>query len=205
MCKRIDRGNKTRLEPTAMGYRESESNDSDDRGDDKRKKPSRRSGVELEAVKVSVGVVFLDKLDDVVSGGSKRDVVGHAHAGMQDGDELALGIEDGCARVALAGKVTVLLAEIEDRDLPGFVPELVTRIGLKLREATKGKVGRLPILGNDETSVAMFVHEVRIGQACGVDKTRQPEEMVVRVREGRRVGAIGVEERRDLVVGVLAG
>lgn len=135
------------------------------------------SGVELEALEIGVRVAFLDELDDVVTRSSERDVVGHAswHAGMQDGDELAFGVEDGGARVAFAGKVAVLLAEVKYRDLPGIVLELVTRISLQLREATKGKVGRLPILGNDEASVAILVQKVGIGQACGVDTARQPE------------------------------
>ncbi len=72
------------------------------------------SGVELEAVEIGVGVAFLDELDDEVTGGSKRDVIGHAprHAGMQDGNELAFDVEDGCTRVAFAGKAAVLLAEV---------------------------------------------------------------------------------------------
>ena len=121
---------------------------------------------------------------------------------MQDGDELALGVEDGRARVAFAGKVAVFHAEVEDRDLPGIVPELVARISLQLRQATKGEVGRLPILGNDKAGVAVLVQKVRIGQACGVDIARQPEEVVLRVLEG---GQVGAEERVDLAAGVLAG
>lgn len=74
--------------------------------------------------------MFLDELEDEVTGSSECDVVGHApwHAGMQDGNELAFGVEDGCARVAFGGKAAVLRAEVEDRDLPGITPELVTRI-----------------------------------------------------------------------------
>lgn len=59
-------------------------------------------------------IAFLDELDNIVTWSSECDIVGHApwHAGMQDGDELAFGIEDGCARVAFSGKVAVLLAEV---------------------------------------------------------------------------------------------
>jgi len=127
--------------------------------------------------------VFFDELDDVVTRSSECDVVGHWHAGMQDGDELAFGVEDGCARIAFAGKVAELLAEVEDGDLPGVVLELVTSISLQLRAATKSKVSRLPILGNDEAIVAILV-----------------QKMVVRVLEGVRV-----ENRVYLVAGVFAG
>ncbi len=58
------------------------------------------------------------------------------------------------------------------------------------------------MLGDDEPSVAILVQKVGTGQACGVDIARQPEEMVVWVLE---VGGIGVEERADLVAGILAG
>jgi len=45
---------------------------------------------------------------------------------MQDCDELAPSIEDGCDRVAFARKFTMLLAEIEGCDLPEIVLELIT-------------------------------------------------------------------------------
>lgn len=143
----------------------------------RQKKDFETSGVELEALEIGVRVAFLDELDDVVTRSSERDVVGHSpwHAGMQDSDELAFGVEDCGARVAFAGKVAVFLAEVKYRDLPRIVLELVTCISLQLREATKGKVGRLPILGNDEASIAILVQKVGIGQACGVDTARQPE------------------------------
>jgi len=101
------------------------------------KKDIETSGVELEAVEIGVRVAFLYELDDVVTRSSERDMVGHWHAGMQDGDELAFGVEDGCARVAFAGKVAVLLAEVENGDLPGVRLELATGISLQLRAATK--------------------------------------------------------------------
>ena len=70
--------------------------------------------------------------------GSESDVVGHS--GMQEGDQLAFSIENGCARVTFAGEVAVLLAEVEDCNLPGNLVE-PAGVGLQLREVTKGKIG----------------------------------------------------------------
>ena len=112
-----------------MGYKESRRNHSVIEAITK-EKGFKTSGVELEAVEISMGVVFLDKLDDVVTRGSERDVV--RHAGMQDGNELAFSVEDGCARVAFSRKVAMLLAEVEDCDLPGIMFKLVTCISLQL-------------------------------------------------------------------------
>lgn len=186
---------------------ESQRKDSDDRGEDT-EKDVETSGCDLgklEAVKISVRVVFLDEFDNVVTRGSKGDVVGHSsgHSGMQESDQLAFSVENGCARVTFAGEVAALLAIVEDRDLPGILVGLAAGVGLQLREATKGKIRRLPILGDDEGRVVIVVREARISKAGGVDITQQPEKMVVWVIEGS-VGDIEVEERDDLVAGKLA-
>ncbi len=91
---------------------------------------SQYQGSNLRQSKSAVGVAFLDELDDEVTWGSKRDVVGHAprHAGMQDGNELAFDVKMAAPESPLPEKRAVLLAEVEDRDLPGTVLERVTRI-----------------------------------------------------------------------------
>ena len=110
--------------------------------------------------------------------GSKGNMVRHAtgHSRVQDGDQLALRVEDSCARVTLSREITVLPAPpVEDRDLPGIVSEIAAGVRLELRLATKGKIGRLPILGNGEARVVILVKEVRVREGCGVDETQEPE------------------------------
>lgn len=133
-----------------------------------------------------MGVAFLDDLDDVVSGSAKSDMVGHppGHAGMQEGDQLAFCVEDSCARVTMAREVAMLLVEVEDGDLPGIALEFITGIRLQPGEATKGKIGRLSILGHDEARVALVVPEVGIRQTCGVDATQKSKEVIFRVLKG---------------------
>lgn len=88
-------------------------------------------------------VVFLDEIDDVVAGGSKRDMIGHApwHSRMQDGDDLAFSVEYGCPRVTFAREVAGLLVKVEDRDLPRLLVKLTAGIGFQLGVATEGEIG----------------------------------------------------------------
>lgn len=163
---------------------------------------------ELRAGEIGVGVLFLDELLDVVTRSPKGNVVRLAtgHSGVQDGDQLALRVEDSCARVTLSREITVLPAPpVEDRNLPGLANEIATGVRLELGLATKGKIGRLPGLGNGEARVVVLVEEVRVREGCGVDETRELEQMVLRVLECRGVGGVGVEAGDDLVAGELAG
>src|SRR6201999_1246354 len=121
------------------------------------------------------------------------------HARMQQGDDLAFGVEDDRARIAVVREVAALLVVVEDGDLPGVVPELVAMVRLQLRVASKGEVRCLPMLGNYEAGVTLFVHEVGVRQACGADKARNAEEMIRRVLKDGWVGRIGVEGRGDLL------
>ena len=162
----------------------------------------------LHAGEISVGVVRLDEVDDVVSRSAEGNVVGHAtrHARMQDGDELALSIENSRARVTFIREVPVLPATIvEDGNLPGLAREIATGVGLQLRLATKGKIGLLAILRNDEAGFVILVEEVGAREACGVDATQKPELMILGVLEDRWVGGVGIEAGDDLVAGELAG
>ena len=162
----------------------------------------------LEAGEIGVGVLFLDDLVDVVTRSSERDMVGHSagHSGVQEGDQLALRVEDSCARVALCREITMLPApEVKNRDFPGLALEIPTGVRLELGLATKGKVGRLPVFGNDEARVVVLVEEVRGREACGIDASQEPEQMVLRVLEYGGVGGVGVEAGDDLVASELAG
>ena len=94
--------------------------------------------------------------------------------------------------------------KVKDCNLPGLAPEIPTGVRLELGLATKGKVGRLPLLGNGEARVVVLVEEVWVREACGVDATQEPEEVVRRVVEYRGVGSVGVEAGDDLGVGELA-
>ena len=60
--------------------------------------------VVLEAGEIGVGVLFHDDLVDVVTRSSKRDMVRHAmgHSRVQERDQLALRVEDSCARVTFS-------------------------------------------------------------------------------------------------------
>ena len=77
-------------------------------------------------------------------------------------------------------------------------------VRFQLRVATKGKIGRLPVLGHYEARVTLVIHEVGVRQACGVNPAQKSEDMVFRVLKDRWVGGIGVEKRIDLRAGVLA-
>ena len=161
----------------------------------------------LEAGEIGVGVLFPDDLVDVVTRSSKCDMVRHAtgHSGVQEGDQLALCIEDSRARVTSSREITMLSApEVKDCNLPGLAPEMPTGVRLELGLVTEGKVGRLPILGNGEVRVVVLVEEVRVREACGVDATQEPEEVVYRVLEYEGVGGVGVEEGDDLGASELA-
>ena len=162
----------------------------------------------LQAGEIGVGVLLRDKLHDVVTRGSECDMVGHAtvgHSGVQEGDQLALRVEDSCARVTFSREIAVLSAPpVEDRDLPGLALEIPTGVRLELGLATKGKVGRLPLLGNGEARVVVLVEEVRVREACGVDVTQEPEEVVLRVLKYGGVDGVGVEASDDLGAGELA-
>lgn len=93
---------------------------------------------------------------------------------------------------------------VEDCDLPGRAFEIPTGVSLELGLATKGKVGRLPFLGNAEAGIVVFVDEVRVREGFGVDDTREPEEVVLWVLEYGGVGGVGVEAILDLGAGELA-
>lgn len=93
---------------------------------------------------------------------------------------------------------------VEDCDLPGRAFEIPTGVGLELGLATKGKVGRLPFLGNSEAGVVTLVDVVRVREGCGVDDTHEPEEVVPRVLEYGGVGDVGKEASVDLGAGELA-
>ena len=71
--------------------------------------------------------------------------------------------------------------------------------------ATKGKVSRLPLLGNGEARVVVLVEEVRVREACGIDATQEPEVVVLGVLEFGGVDGVGVETGVDLGAGELAG
>ena len=162
----------------------------------------------LHAGEISVGVVRLDEVDNVVSRSAEGNVVGHAttHARVQDGDELALGVENSRARVTFIRKVAVFPAAIvEDGDLPGLAREIATGVGLQLGLATKGEISHLAILCNDETGFVILVEEVGVREACGVDATQKPELMILGVLEARCVGGVRIEAGDDLVAGELSG
>ena len=162
----------------------------------------------LHAGEISVGVVRLDEVNDVVSRSAEGNVVGHAtrHARVQDGDELALGVENSRARVTFILKVAVLPAAIvEDGDLPGLAHKIATSVSLQLGLATKGKIGLLAILRNGEAGFVILVEEVGAREACGVDATQKPELMILGVLEDGWVGGVGIEAGDDLVAGELAG
>lgn len=93
---------------------------------------------------------------------------------------------------------------VEDCDFPGRAFEISTGVSLELGLATKGKVGRLPFLGNDEAGVVVLVDKVRVREGCGVDDTREPEEVVLWVLEYEGVSSVGVEASVDLSAGELA-
>jgi hypothetical protein len=164
--------------------------------------------VVLESGEIGVGVLFQDDLVDVVTRSSERDMVRHAtgHSGVQEGDQLALRVEDSCARVTFSREITMLSApEVKDCNLPGLALEIPTGVRLELGLATKGKVGRLPLLGNGEARIVVLVEEVRVREACGIDATQEPEEVVLRVLKYGGVGGVGVEAGDDLGAGELAG
>ena len=82
---------------------------------------------------------------------------------MQDGDQLALSIENSGAGVTFSRKVAMLPAAIvEDGDLPGLTREIAAGVGFQLGLATEGKIGRLPILRNDEAGFVILVEEVGV-------------------------------------------
>ena len=162
----------------------------------------------LEAGEISVRVLFQDNLMDIVPRSSERDMVRHAtgHSRVQKSNQLALRIEDSCARVTFGREITMLSApEVKNRNLPGLALGIPTGVCLELRLATKGKVGRLPHLGNGEVRIVVLVEEVRVREACGIDATQEPEEVVLRVLEYGGVGGIGVEAGNNLGTGELAG
>ena len=94
--------------------------------------------------------------------------------------------------------------EVKDCNLPGLALKIPTGVRLELRLATKGKVSRLPLLGNGEARVVVLVKEVRVREAYGVNATQEPEEVVLRVLEYGGVGGVGVEAGDDLGAGELA-
>ncbi len=157
--------------------------------------------LELLAREVSVGVVFDDELDNVVSRSTECDVVGHApgHSGVQKGDHLPLRVENTGARVAFGREVAKPLVEVEDSDLPGILLELIARVSFQLGEATESEVGFLTVLGNNEARIALIVPEARSREACSVDTVQKPVKMIGRVLEGGQIGDVGVEECSDLV------
>ena len=63
----------------------------------------------------------------------------------------------------------------------------------------------MPGLGDDEAGVVVVVDEVRSREVFCVDATREPEEVVLRVLECRRIGSIGVEAADDFRAGEFAG
>ena len=150
---------------------------------------------------VSIGVVFNDELNNVMSRSTKCDVVGHApgHSRVQKGNHLSLCIKNAGARVTIKREVAKPLVEVEDSNLPGFLLELVARVSFQLREATKSEVSFLSILGNSEARIALIIPEVRSCKACGVDTAQKSVKMIGRVLEGGRVGGVGVEECCNLV------
>ena len=165
------------------------------------------SGVEAQAGKVGVRVVFLDLIEDKVARRAIRDIAVQflVHTRMQQGDDLAFSVEDDGPRVTVAREVAALLVVVEDGDLPGVALEFVTMVRFQLRVATKGKVGRLPVLGHYEARFTSFVLEVGVRQACGVDPARKSEEIIIfRIFKDRWAGGIGVEKFLDLLTGVLA-
>jgi hypothetical protein len=186
----------TRLEPTTNEERK----DGDDRGE------TSTSDVEAQVGKVGVRVVFLDLIDDKVTRRAIRDVAVQSlgHARMQQGDDFAFGIKDDGPRVAEVSEVATLFVIVEDGGLPGVVLEFVAMVRFQLRVATKGKIGRLPVLGHYEGRATLVVHEVGVRHARSVDAAQKWEEMVFRVVKDRWVGSIGVEKRIDLCAGVLA-
>ena len=157
--------------------------------------------LEFLAREVSVGVVFDDELDDVVSRSTERDVVGHApgHSRVQKGDHLPLRVENTRARVAFGREAAEPLVEVEDSDLPGLLLKLVARVSFQPGETTESEVGCLTVLGNNEARIALIVPDVRSREACGVDTTQKPVKMIGRVLESGRVGDVGVEECFDLI------
>jgi hypothetical protein len=95
-------------------------------------------------------------------------------------------------------------AIVEDGDLPGLAGEITTGVGLQLGLATKGKIGLLAILRNDEAGFVVLVEEVGVRETCGIDATQEPELMILGVFEDGWVGGVGVEAGDDLVAGELA-
>ena len=161
----------------------------------------------LEAGEISVRVLFHDDLVDIVTRSSERHMVRHAtgHSGVQERNQLALRVEDSCTRVTFGREITMFSApKVKDCNLPGLALEIPTGVCLKLGLVTKGKVGRLPLLGNSEARVVVLVEEVRVREACGVNATQEPEEVVLRVLEYGGVGGVGVEAGDDLGAGELA-
>ncbi len=150
--------------------------------------------------------MFLDLIEDKVTRRAIRDVAVQSlgHARMQQGDDLAFGVEDDGPRVAVVREVAAPLVVVEDGDLPGVVLEFVAMVRFQLRVATKGKIGSLPVLGHYEARLTLVVHEVGVRQACGVDPAQKSEEMICRVLKDRWVSGIGIEKRIDLRAGVLA-
>ena len=98
----------------------------------------------------------------------------------------------------------LVVPPVEDCYLPGRAFEIPTGVSLELGLATKGKVGRLPFLGNYEAGVVVFVDKVRVREGCSVDDTQEPEEVVLWVLEYGGVGGVGVEASVDLGAGELA-
>lgn len=123
---------------------------------------------------------------------------------MQQRDDPAFGVEDYGARIAVVREVAALLVVVEDGDLPGVVLKFVAMVRFQLRVATKGKIGRLPVLSHYVARATLFVHEGGVPQVRGVDVAQNPEEMIFRVLKGWWVGDIGVEERVDLRASILA-
>ena len=88
------------------------------------------SGVEAQAGKVGVRVVFLDLIEDKVARRAIRDIAVQflVHTRMQQGDDLAFSVEDDGPRVTVAREVATLLVVVEDGDLPGVALEFVTMV-----------------------------------------------------------------------------
>jgi len=58
----------------------------------------------LEAGEIGIRVLFHDDLVDIVTRSSKCNMVRHAtgHSGVQEGNQLALRVEDSCTRVTFS-------------------------------------------------------------------------------------------------------
>ena len=94
--------------------------------------------------------------------------------------------------------------KVKDCNLPGLTLEIPTGLRLELRLATKGKVSHLPLLGNGEARVVVLAEEVWVREACGIDATQEPEEVILRVLEYGGAGGVGAEAGDDLSTGELA-